>query len=60
MHRGGIYKHLPVKDPVVRQCYQFIENGPAQFAPGTAIARRRDYWADARRTPTTEPTHDVK
>jgi alcohol dehydrogenase (cytochrome c) len=38
MHRGGIYKHLPVKEHVVGQRYQFIENRPAPVAPGTAIA----------------------
>jgi len=38
MHRGGVYKHLPVKEHVVGQRYQFIENRPAPVAPGTAIA----------------------
>jgi hypothetical protein len=26
MHRGGIYKHLPIKERVVGQRYQLIEN----------------------------------
>ena len=38
MHRGGLYKHLPVKPRVVGQRYQFIENRPAPAAPGEAIA----------------------
>jgi alcohol dehydrogenase (cytochrome c) len=38
MHRAGMYKHLPIKDRVVGQRYQFIENQPAQVALGTAIA----------------------
>ena len=38
MHRGGIYKHLPVKEHVAGQRYQFIENRPLPVVPGTAIA----------------------
>ena len=38
MHRGGIYKHLPVKEHVTGQRYQFIENRQAPVALGTAIA----------------------
>jgi len=37
MHRGGIYKHLPIKDRVVGQRYQFIENRPIPAAPDSAI-----------------------
>ncbi|MFL5104675.1 MAG: PQQ-dependent dehydrogenase, methanol/ethanol family, partial [Xanthobacteraceae bacterium] len=38
MHRGGIYKHLPTKERIVGQRYQFIENRPAPVAAGEAIA----------------------
>src|SRR5262245_62283945 len=37
MHRAGIYKHLPIKEFVVGQRYQFIENRPAPIAAGEAI-----------------------
>jgi len=37
MHRGGIYKHLPVKDRVPGQRYQFIENRPTPAQPNSAI-----------------------
>ena len=37
MHRGGLYKHLPVKDHVVGQRYQFIENRPSPIAQGDPI-----------------------
>ena len=37
MHRGGFYKHLPVKDHVVGQRFQFIENRPTPVKPGDAI-----------------------
>src|SRR5262249_2781043 len=37
MHRGGIYKHLPIKERVVGQRYQFVENRPAPIADGEAI-----------------------
>ena len=37
MHRGGIYKHLPIKDRVVGQRYQFIENRPTPAAPPEAV-----------------------
>ena len=36
MHRGGFYKHLPVKDHVVGQRFQFIENRPTPVKPGDA------------------------
>src|SRR5262245_6351491 len=38
MHRGGIYKHLPIKNHVVGQRYQYIENRPAPVQAGEAIA----------------------
>jgi hypothetical protein len=57
MHRGGIYKHLPVKDHVVRQCYQ----------PASAVRARHSDCPSTRSTgqmlaalPPTEPTHGVK
>jgi len=37
MHRGGIYKHLAIKDHVVGQRYQFIENKPSPIGDGEAI-----------------------
>jgi hypothetical protein len=37
MHRGGLYKHLPVKDHVVGQRFQFIENRPTPSAIGGVI-----------------------
>lgn len=37
MHRGGIYKHLPIKDFVPGQRYQFIENRPAPLPDGEAL-----------------------
>jgi alcohol dehydrogenase (cytochrome c) len=38
MHRGGLYKHLAIKERIVGQRYQFIENRPAPIAQGEAIA----------------------
>src|SRR3954468_13136671 len=37
MHRGGFYKHLPVKDHVVGQRFQFIENRATPVNPGDAV-----------------------
>ena len=37
MHRGGFYKHLPVKDHVVGQRFQFIENRATPVKPGDAV-----------------------
>ncbi len=37
MHRAGLYKHLPIKERLVGQRYQFIENRPAPVAPGEAV-----------------------
>src|SRR5262249_37352151 len=38
MHRGGIYKHLPIKERIAGQRYQFIENKAAPVADGEAIS----------------------
>src|SRR5262249_32795652 len=38
MHRSSIYKHLPIKERIVGQRYQFIENRPGQVAAGEPIA----------------------
>jgi alcohol dehydrogenase (cytochrome c) len=37
MHRSSLYKHMPIKDHVVGQRYQFIENRPGPIADGEAI-----------------------
>jgi hypothetical protein len=41
MHRGGFYKHLPVKDHVVGQRFQFIENRATPVKPGDAVGHSR-------------------